>query len=82
MVGIDSLMANHSKNFGRSRDAVRRTALDLILNECLTVMVSIVVPVAFPVTSTSTRKATFTPIRKATKQPTIALNALLRPGTT
>ena len=36
-------MANHCKNFGRS-NAVCQTALDFILNECLTAMVSIVVP--------------------------------------
>ena len=35
MVGIDTLMANHSKNSGRGREAVCRTKLDIILNECL-----------------------------------------------
>ena len=44
MVGIETLMGNYSENFERSSKAVCRTAIDIILNECLTVMVSIVVP--------------------------------------
>lgn len=33
-------MDNYSKNFDRSSEAGCRTAIDFILNECLTVMVS------------------------------------------
>ena len=35
-----SLVENYSKNFDRSSEAVCRTALDFMLNECLTVLVS------------------------------------------
>jgi hypothetical protein len=35
-----SLVENYSKNFDRSSKAVCRTALDFMLNECLTVLVS------------------------------------------
>jgi hypothetical protein len=35
-----SLLNNYSENFDRSSEAVCRTALDFILNECLTVLVS------------------------------------------
>jgi len=35
-----SLVENYSKNFDRSSQAVCRTALDFMLNECLTVLVS------------------------------------------
>ena len=37
---IASLIENYSKNFERSSEATCGTALDFILNECLTVMVS------------------------------------------
>jgi hypothetical protein len=55
IVDIDSLMANHSKNSGRGREAVCQTKLDIILNECLTAMVSIIVPswLVFPFTFTT-----------------------------
>lgn len=33
-------MENYSKNFDRTSEALCRTALDFILNECLTVLVS------------------------------------------
>ena len=36
-----SLVKNYSKNFDRSSEAVCRTGLDFILNECLTVLVSL-----------------------------------------
>jgi len=35
---LKSLVKNYSKNFDRSSEAVCRTALDFILNECLTVL--------------------------------------------
>jgi hypothetical protein len=59
-LGIGSLLQNYAKNFERSSKAVCRTAIDFMLNECLTVIVSIVVPswVVFPFTFTSIRKAT------------------------
>ena len=37
---IASLVENYSKNFERSHEATCGTAVDFILNECLTVMVS------------------------------------------
>ena len=40
-LAIASLVENYSKNFDRSSEAVCRTALDFILNECLTVLVSL-----------------------------------------
>ena len=43
LVLVETLMANYSENFDRSSEAACRTALYCILNECLTVMVSIVV---------------------------------------
>ena len=39
IIEIGSLLVNYSKNFERSSEAVCRTALDLTLNEVLTVMV-------------------------------------------
>jgi hypothetical protein len=58
MVGIETLMENCSENFEQSSEAACKT--DFMLNECLTVMVSIVVLswVAFLFTSISIRKAT------------------------
>jgi hypothetical protein len=50
-VDIETLLANYSENFDRSSNATCITALDYILAECLTVMVSIVpLWVAFPFT--------------------------------
>jgi hypothetical protein len=37
---LASLLDNYARNFDRSSEAVCRTAIDFILNECLTVMVS------------------------------------------
>ncbi len=45
-MGIEYVLENYGENFGwssaRSSEAVSRTALDFLLNECLTVMVSII----------------------------------------
>jgi hypothetical protein len=59
LIGIGSVLGNYAKNFERSSEAACRTALDFMLNEVLTAIVSIVVPswVAFPFTFTSIRKA-------------------------
>ena len=80
-VDIEPLMENYSKNFERSSRAVRRTALDFILNECMTVLVSIVVPLweVFPFTFTPTRKADTSP--RKVRQRAAMLNVFLRPGT-
>src|SRR6266576_3056576 len=80
MVGIESLMESYVKNFERSSEAACRTALYFLLNECLTVMVSIVVPswMAFQFTFMSIRKATCS---QKIRQVTIAPKALLRPRT-
>jgi hypothetical protein len=79
IVGTGSLMANYFENFDRSSEAVCRTALDFVLNECLTVMVSIMVQswVVSPFTLTSIRKAT-TGSRKI-RPPTITLKGLVHP---
>lgn len=37
------LLVSYAKNFGWSSEGVYRTALDFMLNECLTVMVNILV---------------------------------------
>ena len=37
---LESLIDNYSRNFDRTSEATCRTAVDFILNECLTVMVS------------------------------------------
>src|SRR6202044_2183947 len=39
-LATESLIKSYSKNFDRSSKAVCRTALDFMLNECLTVLVS------------------------------------------
>ena len=43
IVGIEPLLETYLENFKGSSEAVCRTALDIILNDCLTVMVSVVI---------------------------------------
>jgi len=40
-MSLDGLLVQYSQNFDRSTEAACRTPIDLVLNECLTELVSI-----------------------------------------